>query len=420
LFVFAFVHSSRGQTIDVNKDTLSLSLPQAEQQFLTNNLQLLAQKYNVSATQALILQAKLWPNPNLNFVQGAYNTETGKWFQIADPNDAEQAFQLSQLIELAGKIKKQTRIAETNYKLAQYNLADLLRTLKLGLRTIFFNIYYLQETAKVYDEEMNSLKVIINAFEQQIGNGYVTEADLVRMQAQLYSLQNEYQALIDNINDQQSQLRLLLRIPSVKFIKPAIDAATVEAADPRRFGLETLIDSAYQNRTDLWIAKGTLTLSEQTYSLQKALAIPDLTLGLTYDRHGSYVTNFNAVSLGFDIPVFNRNQGNIKSSKLLIDMNKTQLTLTQEMITEQVGRGLQKAIDAEKLYRQINPDFAGHFDKLAAAMLENYQKRYVKLLDFLTFYDSYKQNIVQLNTIRFNRVNSLEYLNFLTGTNFFN
>jgi cobalt-zinc-cadmium efflux system outer membrane protein len=405
---------------NVNSDTLRLDLVHSEKRFLEQNLQLLAQKFNVDASRALIIQARLWPNPNISISQGAYNTQTKKWFQIADPENAEQAAQFSQLLVLAGKIKKQTKIAETNYQLAEYGFYDLLRTLKLSLRSTFFNIYYLYQTSKVYDKEINSLKTIVSAFEEQVGNGYVSEADLARVQAQLYSLQSEYQALIDNINDQQSQIRLLLKQPSATFLQPVVDTAGINASDPFRYSLKSMIDSAYKNRTDLMIAKGNLQLSKQVYSLQKALSVPDLTMGFGFDRHGSYIPNFNSVNLGIDIPLFNRNQGNIKSTRILIEMNKTQLEFTQNSIEEQVSRGLQKAVDAQKLYKQINPEFASHFDKLANAMLDNYRQRLVRLLDFLTFYDSYKQNIVQLNTILFNKVNALENINFLTGTNFFN
>lgn len=141
-FILFSFYTTRAQRF--NTDTLRLDLPTSEKTFLDSNLQILAQRFNVDATRALIIQARLWPNPNINISQGAYNTQTHKWFQIADPNDAEQSVQLSQLILLAGKIKKQTRIAETNFHLAEYGLYDLLRTLKLALRSTFFNIYYLQ------------------------------------------------------------------------------------------------------------------------------------------------------------------------------------------------------------------------------------------------------------------------------------
>jgi len=398
-------------------DTVKLELKQAEQQFLTNNLQLLAQKYNVDATKALIIQARLYPNPNFNVEQGAYDQATGKWFETN--SHGEEAYQLTQLIVLSRKIKKQVDMAETNYKIQEDSLYDLLRTLKLALRGTFYNIYYQQRTAKVYNEEIEALKKIVAAYKEVQGKGYVSEAEIVQVQAQLYSLQNECQVLVDNINDQESQLRLLLQVGPYTYYKPVVDTEIVKA-DPLTYSLRAVLDSAYSNRYDLAMAKDNMLLSQQSYTYQKALAIPDLTLGAAYDKQGSYVQNFNAISLGFDIPIFNRNQGNIKNAQILIKSNNANLQLTQKTVDEQVFRGIQKAIDADKLYKGIDPSFAGTFDTLATNMMENYMKRNVSLLTFLTFYDSYKQNIIQLNTILYNKVYALENINFLTGSNLFN
>ena len=288
----------------VYRDTLKITIQEADRIFIAKNLQLLAQKYNVDATKALIIQARLYPNPEISFEQGAYNPQTKKWFE-QDFTNGEQAYQLSQMIILSRKIKKQTNIAETNYKLAEDNLSDLLRTLKLALHSNFYNIYFLQQTAKVYDEEIRSFKMIVAAYNQVKGKGYVSEADIVLVQAQLYSLQNEYLTLIDNINDLQSQTRLLLQVPATNYLLPSIDPKVVRT-DPQSASLNSLLDSAYLNRTDLQIAKDNLLLSKQTYTLQKALAIPDFTAGVAIDRHGSYVTNFNAVNIGIAIPVLNR------------------------------------------------------------------------------------------------------------------
>jgi len=56
-----------------------------------------------------------------------------KWFE-QDFTNGEQAYQVSQMIVMSRKIKKQTNIAETNNKLAEDNLFDLLRSLKLALK----------------------------------------------------------------------------------------------------------------------------------------------------------------------------------------------------------------------------------------------------------------------------------------------
>ena len=400
------------------KDTVKISIQQAEAIFLKENLSLLAQKYNVDAAKALIIQARLYPNPALSFVQGAYNPDTRKWFE-QDFQNGEQAFQLSQLIVLSRKIKKQTNIAETNYKLAEDNFFDLLRTLKLALRSNLYNIYYLEKTGSVYEEEIGALRTIAAAYEKVKDKGYISAADQALVQAQLYSLQNEYHNLADNLNDLQSQTRLLLQTSVNKYIQPVLEPSVVKES-PLEYPLKALLDSAYANRTDLKIARDNLLLSEQNHTYQKSQAVPDITIGGSYDRRGSYVTNFNALSIGFSIPIFNRNQGNIKNAQLLVDYNKTQLQATQKILDEQIARGLEKAVDADKLFTGIDPAFAANFDRLAREMLKNYLGRNVNLFTFLNFYDSYKQNIVQLNTISFNKVNALENLNFLTATNFFN
>ena len=129
-------------------------------------------------------------------------------------------------------------------------------------------------------------------------------------------------------------------------------------------------------------------------------------MGSGFTQSSNYILNDVSYSLGFSIPIFSRNQGNIKNTQTLIDYNNTQVQLTQKTLEEQVSRGLQKAIDADKLYKEIDPAFSGQFDTLAREMIKNYMKRNVSLLNFLTFYDSYKQNIVQLNTIQFNKVNA--------------
>ena len=168
------------------------------------------------------------------------------------------------------------------------------------------------------------------------------------------------------------------------------------------------------------IARANTDISKLNYQYQKALAVPDLTASLSYDKQGSYVRNFNSVGLAMDLPFFNKNQGNIKSAKFMIDMNNASQKSTEATLEEQIQRALQKSFDSDRLYRKIDSRFTRDFDRLLNEVFINYEKRNIGLLDFLDFYDSYKQNILQVNYIRYNRVQSFEDINFYTGTNFFN
>ena len=61
-------------------DTLPLSLPDAEKIFLEKNLLLVANKLNIDAAKAQIIQAKLWDNPAFLINQNIFNQQTKKYF----------------------------------------------------------------------------------------------------------------------------------------------------------------------------------------------------------------------------------------------------------------------------------------------------------------------------------------------------
>lgn len=400
------------------QDSLRLTLPEAEKMFLDSNYQLLAARYNIDASKALIIQARLWPNPNFSIGHTLYSGTLKQFFPLG-VND-ETTAGLSQLILLAGKRNKQVKLAQAGAQLTEYQFFDLMRTLKYTLRTDFFQIYYLQQSAKVYDEEIRALQQIVHAFNEQAGKGYIAEKEVIRIRAQLYSFQSEYSDLLVQINAVQSELRLILQAKPSVFINPATDSVVLDKLDPTQFPMTTLMDSAYRNRTDLQIARTNTNISRLNYDYQKALAVPDLSLSVGYDEAGSFLNNYVGIGASIDLPFFNRNQGNIKSAKVQIASALASQKSTQATVEENVSASLQKAFAQDKLYRTIDPKFQGDFQRLLHEVVTNYQKRNISLLDFLDFYDSYKQNTLQLNSIQLNRVSAFEDINYYTGTNFFN
>jgi cobalt-zinc-cadmium efflux system outer membrane protein len=410
--------AQNGDESQLKADTLRVGLDSAENIFVRQNLQLLAQRYNVDAQDALILQAKLWPNPNLSVNTIVYNTQTKSWFPFGYPN-GELSGGISQLILLARKRGISIDIAKANTELAKYQLYDLLRTLKYTLRTDFYNIYYLQQTARVYDEEITALQKVVKAYDQQEGKGYIARSEVVQVKAQLYSLQSEFNDLINQINDTESELKLVLQVNHSVYVVPDIDSNTVKALDPAKYALAALIDSADANRTDLKIAKENTEINKLQYNYQKALAVPDLTLSLGYDQQGSFVNNLTSLGASIDLPFLNRNQGNIKSAKAMIGFATATQKSTELTVQENVYRALQKAYANNKLAQNIDPAFSGEFEELSKAELDNYEKRNISLLQFQSFYDAYKTNVVQVNTILFNRVSAFEDLNFYTATNLY-
>ncbi|MDP4201619.1 MAG: TolC family protein [Bacteroidota bacterium] len=412
-----YPYNSRAQGItSLQTDTITMRLDSAENIFVRKNFTLLAQRYNIDAQKALVLQAKLFPNPTFSFGTPLYQTATHKYFPMG--KEGEISMGLSQVILLANKHNKQLKIAQSNAELSEYQFYDLLRTLKHTLRSDFFNIHYLMQSAKVYQTEIDGLQRMADAFDRQKGKGYVSEKEVVRIKAQLYSLQSEYNDLQQQIEGLESEMRLLLQTPSVVVV-PDVNEQSITNLNAQQYPIAKLIDTAYTQRPDLKIAGLNTKISTLNLQLQKAMAVPDVTLQMNYDQQGSYINNLASVGFSIDLPFLNRNQGNIKSVRAAVKQNEAGYLAAKAGVDEQIFNALQRAMENSELLQKRDPSFDRDFDRLSDEVLKNYRSRNMSMLDFLDFYDSYKENKVQTESLKFNRLRAFEDLNFYTGTDLF-
>jgi cobalt-zinc-cadmium efflux system outer membrane protein len=394
-------------------DTLKITIKQAEDRFLKNNLQLLAQRYNIDIADAQVITARLFPNPDFSINNGLAGTN--------EPNPfAEQSTSISQLITTAGKRNKSIRLAKIGVEQAKYQFFDLIRTLKFTLRSDFYTVYFQRQSANVYSQEIGSLGKTLIAYKDQYAKGNIAEKELLRIQAQLYSLQVEYNGLLTGIDTTESQLKLMLRVPSNTAIDPQVTENIAGKETLTGVPYQRLLDSAYVNRYDLKYSKITVDYNNMNLALQKATAIPDVSLSVNYDKLGSYGNNFLSAGISLPLPLFNRNQGNIKQAHLQVDQSKLQLQGQQGIVESDVATNYKIALRLEKLYTSFDPKFKQDFNHLIEEVFKNYEKRNISMLEFLDFYDSFKTNTLQLNSLLLSRITSLEQLNYVTGTPFFN
>lgn len=400
-------------------DTLKMTLKETEAQFLKNNLDLIVQHYSIDQAQAQIITARLFNNPDFSFANVLYNPQTKKFFDTSH-DGGEYSAQLSQLFQTAGKRNKSIQLAQIGVQQAQYQLFDLLRTLRFTLRSDFYKIYFQEQSAKVYQEEINSLAKTLKVFQEQYTKGNIAQKEVLRIQSQLYSLQSELNDLMDGIDDTQSELKLMIRANPQSFVIPVVDINLEGKSVVSEVPYQHLVDSAYANRYDLKVARSVVDYNNINLKLQKANAVPDLTFSLAYDKQGSYVRDYSSAGIAFSLPFFNRNQGGIKQARIAVDASKVQLQSQQDQLESDIANDYKGALRLENLYNSFDPKFKQDFNHLIQEVFKNYQKHNISLLEFLDFYDSYKTNTLQLNNLQLNRISSLEQLNFATGTPFFN
>ena len=414
IFILCICKSYSQDTSSYDQDTLRLTLPQAETFFLNKNLDLIAQKYSVDSAKATVITAKLYDNPDFSYSNAFYNSETHHFF------DPEMSVQISQLIRLAGKRNKAITVAKSGIKIAEFQFYDLLRTLRFVLRNDFYNIYFLEQSSKLYQVEINALQKIVPAYEEQVKKGFMAPVDALRIKSQLYTLQAEYDNLQTNIENLQAEFKVLIRANPSSFIVAENVVTDVNTNMVKQSSYEALVDSAIVNRPDLKALNASIVFNDYNLKLQQAIAKPDITISADYDRLGSYVPNYNAIGISIPLSFFNRNQGNIRNAKIQAEVSKVQYESGLAKVRSDVTTNYITALRSEKLLMGFDPAFEEKMKNVINEVTINFQKKNITLLEFLDFYDSYKQNVLQMNQLRFNRMSALEQLNFSIGKIIFN
>ncbi|QNF34819.1 TolC family protein [Adhaeribacter swui] len=420
LLVFILLIGFRGAAqsppenlINARTDTLRLNMAQAEEIFLKNNLPLLSQRLDIDAAKAAIIQARLFPNPTLSVEQNIYNPNNQKYFDTG--KSGQNIVEFQQMIELAGKRNKRIQIEQLNSQITEFQYFDLLRSLRFELRTSLVELNYLIQNLAIYQSKTEPIRRLVTAYESQLKKGNVSLKEVTRLKALIFSLENERLDLIHQINDREASVSLLLGAKPTIFILPTFNETQLNRADAT-LPYEQLLATATENRYDLKLVQTNVNLQEAQLNYQKALAVPDLGLGAIYDRQGSFIRDYVGVQAQFSLPFLNRNQGNIKAAKILVDKSKTDLQQYQNQVEQEVMSAYNKVRETDKIYLGHYANFSQDFDKLLDGITESFGKRNISLIEFVDYYETYTESITQMLQLKTNRIKALEEINFAVGT----
>ncbi len=395
-------------------DTFRITLSEAEQRFFQNNLAVLAQQYNVTVAQAQAVQARLTDNPNVYVEQDLLRRKLTRPEVPVGTVGTEAIVTVQQLFSLAGRRKAAGAVAQQSAVVEQYNLQDLLRNLRYQLRTTFYDLYFKQRTLSAYATEISSLTRTVDLYQTQFEKGNIALKEVIRLRAFLFTLQTERQNLLNDVASDQTDLHVLLRDATGAQYVPVADLARTRDLTLKNYSEQQLVDTALVRRTDLNARRATLEQQNRNLTLQQKLATPDLAVGYTYDRAGSYINNYQALTLSMPIPLFNRNQGNIQAARAQIAGSKILVDQQQLIVQSEVHQAYQLAVRNDELFQNTDRDTAP-FARLMVGIEQSYAKRILSVVEYLDFFESYKNNLVQLNALRANRVRAFEQLNFAVG-----
>jgi cobalt-zinc-cadmium efflux system outer membrane protein len=406
-------------------DTLRFDLPQLEEQFLSRNFQLLAQRFQINAAEAEVIQAGLRPNPNLEVATNLYNPNTGRVFPLSTPsrtdlsndiyNSGYFSVQLQQLIQLAGKRSKLVALAESNRALASIAFRDVLRTLRYQLHTAYANLHYDLQAIRLLRDEEERQQRLIESSRIALQTGGIARYELTRLEVDLRDLRANLASYRSQIAEEQTTLRVLLRLSSAQFIMP-IQVPNSQAALP---AVALTIDSALTNRPDAALTREQIQNAQRRLTLERANRTPDLTAGLVYERYGNTYVNFTALKLGMDLPIFHRNQGSIKVAQLAVENAQAGLENQESVVKNEVLEAHQKLTLYYEQTTTLPPDYLNQLQNISVEATLAYNNRVIGLLDYLDKIRTYQSGLLNYIALQNNIFQAQQQLNYTTNTRFF-
>jgi outer membrane protein, heavy metal efflux system len=436
-FLSDSVKSSDQTAIPPSQSATRLSLQAATDLLISNNLPVIAARYNVDILRAQRIAAGLRPNPTMTF--SATQFAIPRVFHI--PSDAVKTnneggaantsytVEIDQLIERGSKRELRSQKADLSTKAAEAQVQDALRQQLFQLRQAFFTAVLARENQHVAQENLNHFDRTENLLFVQVKEGYSAGVDLKRVQLQRLQFQSDVatgaqsyqQAVRDVLNligegdapsaANSTQLTTLSSLSQGDFPQDFIDG-NLEII-PELLWIDDLRRMALVNRPDIKAAELSAEAANAGLKLAQAERVRDVIVGGQYSRDGS--DNTVGVVVGLPLKIGPRAHAAIAQANSTNLQAEAQLRLVRTLALTDV----EKAFTAYQVSRDRLRLFTG--GALATAndvrRIEEiaYRDGAKGLLDYLDAQRTYNQTLVNYNQARFDFLMSLYQLEFATG-----
>ncbi|MDC8106400.1 TolC family protein [Chryseobacterium sp. B21-037] len=376
-------------------DTLQIGRKEAETLFLANNLDIIAQKLEISQAEARVVQAKFWPNPKLTVNEvnlwRTYDIEQqpaliGNWGK-----NTQFSAEIEQVIQTARKRRKNIELQKIEVDGEKYELQEVLRELKKLLRNTLTEVIYNQEQQKLYRGQISSIEKLTKSYQNQLNLGNISKSEYVRLKAQEIEFKKKLISLQQEIAEQQVELKALLILPATSYLV-ITDHLSIPEKELSELELSNWLNIAKENRPDIRITKNKEKYAQKNLELQRALRTPDIALSVGYDRGGNIMKDFVGLGISFDLPVFDRNKGNIQEAKLEVTKSNFETRKNILKSENEIVSVFQNYTRTQKISEELDGPYESTLDGLLASHEKNFRLRNISMLEYMDFLETYIGN----------------------------
>jgi outer membrane protein, heavy metal efflux system len=327
IFFLLFVGTGNGQ------NTTLISLDQAIELALAHNHSIKATRTLILQNQAQEITANLRPNPTL----GA-DSQFVPFFSPQDFSgtnlDETQQFDvgIGYLFERGHKRQRRLQAARDQTAVTRAQVTDAERTLAFNVGQQFVSVLLAESTLQFALQDLQGFQQTVDISETQLKAGYIGEGDYLKIKLQLLQFQTD----VSSARLAKVQALVGLReFLGYNAVPADFDVIGDLAYEPLKGNLDDLQMKALRQRPDYRAAELGITAAQSQIRLAKANAKVDV--NGTYDF--THVSGENTASLfvNFELPFFNRNQGEIARTGYALTQAQEQQQATSDTVLSDVA-----------------------------------------------------------------------------------
>jgi cobalt-zinc-cadmium efflux system outer membrane protein len=375
--------------------------------------------HSLKASRTLILQnqaqeitANLRPNPTFGADSQFVPFFSPQDFSGTNLDQTEQFdIGISYLFERGHKRQRRLQAARDQTAVTRAQTTDAERTLAFNVGQQFVSVLLAESTLQFALEDLRSFQQTVDISEAQLKAGSLSEGDYLKIKLQLLQFQTDVssarlakvQALVG--------LREFLGYDAV----PAnFDVMGDLAYQPLQINLEDLQMKGLRERPDYRAAELGITAAQSQILLAKANAKVDV--NGTYDF--THVSGENTASLfaNFELPIFNRNQGEIaRTNYALLQAKELEQSASDTVLSD-----VANAYEAVRSNDEVVQLYTSGYRKQAQDSLDiseyAYKRGAASLLDFLDAERSHRAVELAYRQALASYMTALEQLKEAVGT----
>ncbi len=372
--------AARGQ------NTTLISLDQAIDLALAHNHSIMATRTLVLQNQAQEITANLRPNPTLGADSQFVPFFSPQDFSGDNLNQTQQFdLGIGYLFERGHKRQRRLQAARDQTAVTRAQVTDAERTLAFNVGQQFVSVLLAESTLQFALQDLKSFQQSVDVSKAQLKAGAISEGDYLKIELQLLQFQTD----VSSARLAKVQALVGLReFLGYNAVPADFDVIGDLAFEPLQANLDDLQAKAMRERPDFLAAELGTTAAKSQISLAKANAKVDV--NGTYDFTHVSGENTASIFINFELPIFNRNQGEIARTGYALTQAQEQEQAASDTVLSDVSNAYEAVRSNDEIVQLYTSGYLKQAQDSRDISEYAYKRGAASLLDFLDAERSYR------------------------------